>query len=293
MAAGNFVGVNHMFFEKYVRNLVRSSRQVRAIEKGVGLESAVGAAVEDEIHMMRHQGAVFFYTGFDLDDRGVARIAGGEFFLVIHHQLYRPSGFFGQEINHGEIHEIALAAEIAADINGIKVEFFLRQLERVGDLLAHAVGHFAARPELRRAVGRRADDAGMRLDVTLMHHRRGKSVLDDDVRLAKAGLEIAFAPGDIDKIVGRLLQRLGQPLVVHDIGMKKFRARLERFHRVEQRLGFFVFDFDEIQRLFGDNFAVRRHRRNFFADETHFAVGQDRHVVKSPADFQARSNLRR
>ena len=85
-----------------------------------------------------------------------------------------------------------------------------------------------------------------------MHHRRRKSIFDDDVRLAKAGLEIALAPSDVDKVVGRLLQGFGQSLVVHDIGMNEFRAGLESFHGIEQRLGFFVLDFDQIHRLFGD-----------------------------------------
>ena len=72
--------------------------------------------------------------------------------------------------------------------------------------------------------------------------------------------------------------------------MEEFRARLERFDRIEQRLGLFVFDFDQVHRLFGDHLAVRRHRRDFFADETHFAVGEDRHVVEPAADFQTRRN---
>ena len=96
---------------------------------------------------------------------------------------------------------------------------------------------------------------------------------------------IAFAPGNVDKIVGRLLQRLGQTLVIHDVGVNELRARLHRFDRIEQRLGLFVFDFDQIHRLFGDQFALRRHRRDLFADEPHFAVGEDRHIVKPAADL--------
>ena len=212
MAAGDLVRIDHVFFDEHVRDLVRPSGQVRAVEKSIGLKRAVGAAVEDKAHAVRNQGAVFFHTGFNVDDRSVPRVARGELLFVVHHHFDRPSGFLGQKINHGEIHEIALAAEVAADIDGVKVQFFWRQLERVGDLLAHAVGHLAAGPELRRAVGRRAHHAGVGLDITLMHHRRGKSVFDDDVRLAEAGLGIALAPGDVDKIVGRLLQGFGQSL---------------------------------------------------------------------------------
>ena len=58
-------------------------------------------------------------------------------------------------------------------------------------------------------------------------------------------------------------------------------------------VGFFVLDFDQIDRLFGDQLALRRHRRDFFADKPHFAIGEDRHVVEPPADFQAGAVLRR
>ena len=94
-----------------------------------------------------------------------------------------------------------------------------------------------------------------------------------NVRLAKAGLRIALAPSDVDKVVGRLLQGFGQSLVVHDVGVNEFRAGLESFHGIEQGRGFVVLDFDQIDRLFGDQFALRSHRRDLFADELDFAVG--------------------
>ena len=73
MAAGDLVRVNHVFFDEHVRNLVRPSGQVRAVEKSVGFERAVSAAVEDKTHTVGDQGAVFFYTGFNVDDRSVPR----------------------------------------------------------------------------------------------------------------------------------------------------------------------------------------------------------------------------
>ena len=71
--------------------------------------------------------------------------------------------------------------------------------------------------------------------------------------------------------------------------MNEFRARLDRFHGVQKRLGLVIFDFDQIHRLFGDIFAVRGHRRDFFTDEPHLAVGQYRHIIKPPADFKSRA----
>ena len=60
----------------------------------------------------------------------------------------------------------------------------------------------------------------------MMHHECREGVLDDDVRLAKASLDIAPTPGNIGKIVGRLLQRLGQALVIRHIRVNQPRPRL-------------------------------------------------------------------
>jgi hypothetical protein len=228
-----------------------------------------------------------------VNNRRVSGIAGGKLFVVIHNQLDRLARFLGQKINDGEIHEISLAAEIAADVHGIENKFLLRDLQRIGDLLADAVGDLAAGPEFCRAVRRRFDDARMRFDVTVMHHRGSKAIFDDDVRLAKAGFDVSPAPGHIDKIVAGLLERLGKTFVIHYVRMNQPRARLHGLHRIENRLRLLVFHFDKIHRLFGDQLGVRRHRGHFFTDEPHFAVGEDRHVVKPAADFQSAAILAR
>src|SRR4029077_11780841 len=98
---------------------------MRAVEKGIWLKGPVCPAVEDKIQMLGDQGPVFFDSGFDVDNGSMPRISGHELFVVVHHQLYRTSGLFRQQINDGEIHKIALAAEVAADIHGIKDKFFL------------------------------------------------------------------------------------------------------------------------------------------------------------------------
>ena len=69
---------------------------MRPIEKGVGFESAVGPAVENKIHVVCDQGAVFLDAGLYVNHRGVSGIARGEFFFIIHHQLNRPPRFLGQ-----------------------------------------------------------------------------------------------------------------------------------------------------------------------------------------------------
>src|SRR5262249_60413315 len=116
---------------------------------------------------------------------------------VLHHTIPTPGS-----------NESPLPAVITADVDRIESQLFLRQLQRVGNLLSDTVGHFAAGPELGRAVRRRIDDARMRLDVGMVHHRSGKGIFDNHVRLAKAGFDVSPSPGDIDNIVAGVLQRL-------------------------------------------------------------------------------------
>jgi hypothetical protein len=119
----------------------------------------------------------------------------------------------------------------------------------------------------------------------MMHDGGGKVIFDNDVRLAKTRFDVSPAPGHINKIVRGLLERLGKTFVIHYVRMNQPRARLHGFHRIENRLGLLILDFDQIHRLFGDQFRVRRHRRYFFTDEAHFAIRQNRHVVKPAADL--------
>jgi len=69
---------------------------VRAVEKRIGLKRPVGAAVEDEVHVVRDDGAVLLDARFHVDDRGMPGIAGDKLFVVIHYQLDRPARLLGQ-----------------------------------------------------------------------------------------------------------------------------------------------------------------------------------------------------
>ena len=81
--------------------------------------------------MVGDDGAVFLHTGFNLDDRGVARVARGQFLGVIHDHLDRLAAFLRQEIRHGHVHEAALAAEVATDVRRMENQFFLGHADAV------------------------------------------------------------------------------------------------------------------------------------------------------------------
>ena len=68
--------------------------------------------------------------------------------------------------------------------------------------------------------------------------------------------------------------------------MQHRRVGFSGFDRIEQRLQFFVFDLDQIDRLFGREPRLCGHCRNFFADEPDHAIRNDRRVVDTAADAQ-------
>ena len=156
--------------------------------------------------------------------------------------------------------------------------------ERSCDLLAQREGHLRASPDVGAAIALGAHDAGVRLDVSLVHRFGCKSILDDDVRFAKSRLDIALSPVHMDEHVARLVDRMQQTAIARHVRMKQYGVRLDRRERVEQRFEFLILDIDQIHRFFSDSLTLRRHRRDFFADKAHDAVGEDRHVVNFSAD---------
>src|SRR3954452_12342710 len=58
VSARYLVGVDHVFFDEAMRNIVWTGGTMGSGEKRVGLECTIGAAIEDKIHMMRDNGTV-------------------------------------------------------------------------------------------------------------------------------------------------------------------------------------------------------------------------------------------
>jgi hypothetical protein len=148
MTARDLIGIDHLLLDEHVRDPVRASRGLRPTEKTPWLEGPIGAAVENKVHEVCDDGPVPFDTRFDLDDRGMSRIAGDEFLAVVHNHLYRPVAFLGEEVAQSNIHKVALAAEISANIDRVDKKHFRGYPDRGGDLIAYSVGNLAAGPDL-------------------------------------------------------------------------------------------------------------------------------------------------
>src|SRR3954451_63051 len=68
VSARYLVGVDHVLFDEAMRNVVRTGRAMRSGEKSVGLEGAIGTAIENKIHMVRDDGSVSLQACTDFDD---------------------------------------------------------------------------------------------------------------------------------------------------------------------------------------------------------------------------------
>src|SRR5205085_885528 len=85
-----------------------------------------------------------------------------------------------------------LAAEAAADLGGDGADVALRDArEHRGHGADHELA-LAGAPDRGLAVGRNADEAGMRLDIALVHRACRKSALDDDISLPESLGDIAL-----------------------------------------------------------------------------------------------------
>jgi hypothetical protein len=131
VTAGNLIRVNHPLFDQTVGDPIRPGASRRADQVARRLHRSVRAAIEEKVDMVRHDGTVFLDARFDLDDRGVARIAGSQFFSVVHHHLDCLAALLRQKVGDGHVHEPTLAAEIAADVHRMKDQLFFGDADAV------------------------------------------------------------------------------------------------------------------------------------------------------------------
>ncbi len=124
-------------------------------------------------------------------------VAGGQFLCIVHDHLDGLAAFLREKVGDGDIHEAALAAEVTTDMHRMKNQLLFRHADTVRQLAAHGERRLAARPHLC-ATGRIGlDHASVRLEIRLVRHLRRERILDDQIGLLEALLDISFAPLEI------------------------------------------------------------------------------------------------
>ena len=99
-----------------------------------------------------------------------------------------------EKVGDGDIHEAALAAEVAADMHRMKNQLLFRHADAIRQLAAHGERRLAARPHFCAAGRIGLDHASMRLEIRLVRHLRRERILDDQIGLLEALFDISLAP---------------------------------------------------------------------------------------------------
>ena len=169
----------------------------------------------------------------------------------------------------------------------VKQELLFRYASRSGQRLPDIIGHLAADPDVHTAAVVDVDEHCLRLDVALVDALRHVGVLDDQIGLGEATLQVAFFEKGFVVGIGRLRHLLREADVGVEVGMQYRRVVLERCERFKHCRQFFVLDLNHLERALGDVLVVSGDGGHALATEADAIVGQNRHVLHRPAPQSA------
>ena len=115
----------------------------------------------------------------------------------------------------------------------------------------------------------------------MMNALRGKSLLEDKIRLRKTLFTLAGDPLRMGMNVGEVRQGKIEVLVIRQIFMKGRRVRRRGITRAVDGLELLILDIDAGERFVGDLLRLRPDNRYPLADESHPVAREHRHVFQS------------
>ena len=201
VALGHVVGIDHVAVDAGVGDAVDTTQVIGAAQVHSGLEGAVAAAVEHHPRLTRRQRAVSLDPAPDGHGGRVPRIARHQFLDVVHDHLDWTARVQREVIAQRHVHERPLAAEVSAYAARVQHDALLVHPPDGGQLLPQGVGVLVVDPDLHPSGLLGPDDAGMGLDVGLVHQLRVEGVLQHQVGLGEAFFNFALAPGDVGEYV--------------------------------------------------------------------------------------------
>src|SRR5271169_6346780 len=142
-------------------------------------------------------------------------------------------------------------AKAAADLGWDRADLRDVDAEQLGAVGPHHEVALARAPDRGLSVSGDRDDAGVGLDVSLMHRRVGIAPLDRDIGLAEPGVDVALGEPDLLRDVGGMgrfrVETLGEEIVV-----QQRRVGLHRLFDVDDVRQHVVVDLDQVAGLLGD-----------------------------------------
>ena len=109
--------------------------------------------------------------------------------LILHFD--RPAAFFGQHHRHRFEVDDGLTAKTSADFGRDGLDVAGRHASNRGGQAANHELSLAAAPDGGLGIGLVTDEAGLRLDIALMHGGRLELALNYQIRLSKTLFDIA------------------------------------------------------------------------------------------------------
>ena len=245
-----------------VLDVVTRQNRLRGIRKH---RARVGAGLKNEFGIRGDDRAVFLAPHLEARMRCRDRTGGAQHLGAREGHLYRTLRLAREHDRDRFRIEVRLAAETAAELRLLDADLRGIDLEDLGQAIAIRPWGLRAAPEFDLTVIRATRDAGLRLDIALMHRLGVERPLDDDVGFRKSLFRIADRQVVTFDDVRRLfcvwpLQALGTQVIVQDR-----RAGLHRLDRVDDVRQHLVFDLDQFQRFLGDRLAGRGDGRDRMA----------------------------
>ena len=148
------------------------------MQPGPDRRAREGAGLVLEHDLAGGQRAVPLGAELDLDDGARRRAGAAEHLLAAHHHLDRPAGLLRQGQGDGLEIDEGFATEAAADLGRDRADVGDVDAEELGAIGAHHELALARAPDRALLVRRERHDAGMRLDIGLVHRRVRIAPLD-------------------------------------------------------------------------------------------------------------------
>ena len=239
-----------------IRDVVRRERAQAAVHHR---RAGEGAGLELEQPVGRDQLAVLGDAHLHPHRRTRCRAGGTEHVVAVHHQPHRAARLHRQQRRDRLQIGHRLAAEAAADLGGIDAEVADRLLQDLRGQRAHLEVALARGPDLGLAIGVPARQAGVRLDIALVHRGGLELLLDHHIGRGKAGVDVAGLELQPLRDVGGLGRRRFDAAGDHVLEQQRrpIRHRLVHVDDVGQHL---VVHLDQRRRLIGDRGADRGDR---------------------------------
>ena len=218
--------------------------------------------------------AVLFDADLDPHRRARGRPRRLEHLVAAHRHLDRAAGLFRQQRRDRLDVDDGLAAEPAADLGRGHAQIAHRHLEQLGGQRADDEMTLARRPNLALAVGVHSRGGRMRLDIALVHRGGLELLLDHEIGVLEALLDIADGEFEPLRDIGRLGR--GRLDAAGDHVLEEQRRvvghRLVDVDDVRQHL---VLDPQESLGLLGDLLGGRGDRGDGVALVEHFLARHD------------------